>query len=319
MADDNTALMTLAARMYYLDGLGQSEIAQVYGISRSKVSRLITEARQRGIVRITVDDYDPRHRDLEAKLAERFRLRRVIVVRNMPGADGSIRRTVGYFAADEAAGWIREAGKVGIAGGRTLGALIQEIGPQPETAGPEVIQLMGMIGSSPSNVDASELCRMLARRFHGVVQTISAPAFVEDARVREIFLSHRQIRSVWRAFSTLDLAFVGIGTLDDSVFVDQEVYERDDRTQLRGAGAVGEICGRFFDRHGRECASAYRDRVMSIDLETLRQGRDIVGVTTGRNRAPAVLAALAGGLVNGLIVDEEGARGILEEVEVEGR
>lgn len=312
VAEDNSALMTLVARMYYLDGLGQSEIAQIYGISRSKVSRLITGARHRGIVRISVDEYDPRHYELEHKLVSRFGLRHVVVVRNMPGAEENVRRTVGYFAASEAAGWIRRARAVGIAGGRTLGSLIQAMEAQPLTTGPEVAQLMGTIGASPSNIDASELCRVLALRFHGVVQTISAPAFVEDSRVREMFLSHRQIRSVWRAFSSLDLAFVGVGTLEESVFVDRDVYEPAELKQLRAAGAVGEVCGRFYDARGRECESPYRGRVISIDLDVLRQRQDVVGVTTGRNRAAAVRAGIAGGIINGLIIDEIGARAILE-------
>lgn len=314
MADENSALMTLVARMYYLDGLGQSEIAQIYGISRSKVSRLITEARHRGIVRISVDEYDPRHYELERKLVSRYGLRRAVVVRNMPGADENLRRTVGYFAATEAAEWIRHAQTVGIAGGRTLGALIQAMEAQPPSSGPEVVQLMGTIGASPSNIDASELCRMLAMRFHGVVQTISAPAFVEDARVREMFLSHRQIRSVWSEFASLDLAFVGIGTLDESVFVVRDVYEPAELKQLRAAGAVGEICGRFFDARGRECESPYRDRVISIDLDALRQREDVVGVTTGRNRSAAIRASIAGNIITGLIIDEMGARALLEEV-----
>ena len=240
-------------------------------------------------------------------------LRHVVVVRNMPGADENLRRTVGYFAAGDAAEWIQQATTVGVAGGRTLGALIHAMEAQPPATGPEVVQLMGTIGASPSNIDASELCRMLAMRFHGVVQTISAPAFVEDARVREMFLSHRQIRSVWRSFSSLDLAFVGIGTLDDSVFVVRDVYEPADLKQLRAAGAVGEICGRFFDARGRECESPYRDRVVSIELDVLRQGRNVVGVTTGRNRAAAVRASIAGKIINGLIIDEQGARAVLEE------
>jgi len=314
VAEDNSALMTLVARMYYLDGLGQSEIAQIYGVSRSKVSRLITEARHRGIVRISVDEYDPRHYGLEQKLVARFGLRHVVVVRNMPGAEENLRRTVGYFAASEAAEWIRQATTVGIAGGRTLGALIQAMEAQPPASGPAVLQLMGTIGASPSSIDASELCRMLAMRFHGVVQTISAPALVEDGRVREMFLSHRQIRSVWRSFSSLDLAFVGIGTLDESVFVVRDVFEPAELKQLRSVGAVGEICGRFFDARGRECESPFRERVISIDLDVLRQCGDVVGVTTGRKRAAAIRASISGKLINGLIIDEIGARAVLEEV-----
>ncbi len=311
MADADNALLTVVARMYYLDGLGQSEIAQIHGVSRSKVSRMITEARRRGIVRISVDEYDPRDRELENALKTRFNLEHAIVVRNMGGAESSARHTVGYFAAASVAEWIARQQTVGVAGGRTLGALVQAMEMRSEGRGPQVVQLMGMIGASPSSIDASELCRTLATRFHGVVRTISAPAFVEGPRVRDLFLSHNQIRAVWETFSSIDIALVGVGTLDESVFVEREVLDSDELDQLRASGAVGEICGRFFDADGRECATPYRDRVVSIGLDALRESKEVIAVTTGSQRRAAVRAALRGGIVHSLIIDDAGATAIL--------
>jgi DNA-binding transcriptional regulator LsrR (DeoR family) len=311
VAATNTALLTSVARMYYLDGLGQSEIAQIYGVSRSKVSRLLTEARDTGIVRISVDEYDPRDRDLERRLTERFGLRHAIVVQGMGGTDVNIRRAVAYFAAPLVAEWVATQRTIGIAGGRTLGAVVHAMEAQPHGTAPEIVQLMGTIGSSPSSIDASELSRALARRFEGTFQTITAPAFVENARTRDLFLSHSQIRSVWSTFASMDLALVGVGTLEESVFVERKVLDEDDLQKLRKAGAVGEICGRFFDATGRECVTPYRDRVVSVDLDVLRERREVVAVTIGRNRGAAVRAALAGGLVTSLVIDDEGARGVL--------
>jgi len=312
VAETNSALLTSVARMYYLDGLGQSEIAQIYGVSRSKVSRLLTEARDKGIVRISVDEYDPRNRDLERQLRERFGLQHVIVVQGMGGSDANIRRTVAYFAAPTVAEWVGTHRTVGIAGGRTLGELVQALEAPPNGEEPEVVQLMGTIGSNPSSIDASELSRTLAWRFGGTVQTITAPAFVSDARTRELFLSHSQIRPVWSSFASMDLALVGIGTLEESVFVERKVLDASDLVALRSAGAVGEICGRFFDEAGRECPTPFRERVISIELDVLRERRDVVAVTIGRSRRAAVRAALAGRLITSLVIDDEGARGVLE-------
>jgi DNA-binding transcriptional regulator LsrR (DeoR family) len=171
---------------------------------------------------------------------------------------------------------------------------------------------MGTIGSSPSSIDASELSRALARRFDGTFQTITAPAFVADARTRDLFLSHSQIRSVWSSFASMDLALVGVGTLEDSVFVERKVLEASDLEALRAAGAVGEICGRFYDATGREVKSPYRDRVVSVGLDVLRQRANTVAVTLGRARGPAVRGALKGGVVTSLVIDDDGARGVLD-------
>ena len=48
--------LAYVARRYYLDDQKQSDIAAELGISRPMVSRLLTEARQLGVVEITVHD-----------------------------------------------------------------------------------------------------------------------------------------------------------------------------------------------------------------------------------------------------------------------
>ena len=55
-ADKKIERMLAAARMYYEQGRTQNEIAAALGISRPLVSVLLTEARECGIVTITVND-----------------------------------------------------------------------------------------------------------------------------------------------------------------------------------------------------------------------------------------------------------------------
>ena len=92
--------LRLVSRLYYLDGLGQSEVAKFAKVSQAKVSRLLALAKERGIVRITVADYDPRQRDLEEQLQARLGLEMVAVIKSSGGLEGSdLRRAVGHFGA----------------------------------------------------------------------------------------------------------------------------------------------------------------------------------------------------------------------------
>ena len=311
MADQNGALMTSVARMYYLDGLGQSEIANIYGVSRSTVSRLLTTARDRGIVRISVDEFDPRDRDLERQIVDRFGLRAAVVVQAMGSTPASIRRAVGYFAAPTVADWIARKQVVGVAGGRTLGELVHHIEPRDQDVGPTFIQLMGAIGSNPGRIDASEQSRSLARRFNGVFRTLNTPAFAQSYRARNMFLSHAEIQGVWSAFDAVDLAIVGLGTLEESAFSERGVLESEMIAEVRAAGAVGEICGRFFDDRGQECDSSLRDRVISIGLDELRKCPDVMAVLSGPARARALQAAIRGGILKSVVMDQSAALSLL--------
>lgn len=312
MADQNGALMTSVARMYYLDGMGQSEIATIYGVSRSTVSRLLTTARERGIVRISVDAYDPRDRDLEKQVIDQCGLRSAVVIRAMGSTPSSIRKGVGYFAAEAVSDMVREQRYVGVAGGRTLGELVHHIEPQDTVMGPTFIQLMGAIGTSPGRIDASEQSRALARRFRGTFRTLNLPAFAQSHRARNLFLSHDEIKELWSTFDSLNMAIVGLGTLEESAFVDRGVLEESALAEVRAAGAVGEICGRFFDEQGRECDTDLRDRVISIGLDKLRACDDVMAVMSGPARGVALKAAIRGGIVKSVVLDQAGAYSMLK-------
>ncbi|MCC7372759.1 MAG: sugar-binding transcriptional regulator [Chloroflexi bacterium] len=309
--DDSDDLLASAARMYYLDQLDQREIGDLLGVSRSTVSRLLKSARDRGLVQISVSPYDPRDRQREAALQDRFGVRHAVVIRTTGRSAANVGRTVGYFAAAAASELIGAGATVGVSGGRTLAALVSFMAPAEAAQHVTILPMMGNIGPQTTAIDGLEISRELARRLQGAFYTVNAPAVVQDRQARDMLLAHAHIRLVWELFDTLTLAFVGIGTLADSIFVEQGVFRPAELADLGRSGVVGEICGRFFDRDGRECATEYRDRVLSIDLDVLRRCAHVVGVTNGPRRAAAVHAALRGGLIASLVIDDVGADAVL--------
>lgn len=305
--------LRLAARLYYLDGLGQNEVARFAKVSQAKVSRLLAAARQRGIVRISVAEYEPRNHELEERLRQAFALKEIAVIKTLEGSEAEdARRAVGHFGASFTAELLPPKGVVAIAGGRTIRELVQLL-PGDKARQLVVVQAMGSIDSTIGPEDALELGRVLARRSGGSFQTLNTPAFVPDRKTRDAFLALPQIRSVREQLAHANAAIVGIGTPRNSVFASRHVFAERDIEELAGCGAVGEICGRFFDKAGRECASSLRDRVLSIDLDRLRQIPQVIAVVAGGDRGAAVAAAIRGGLVNSLVIDDRVARSLLGE------
>jgi DNA-binding transcriptional regulator LsrR (DeoR family) len=310
--EPSVELLTSVARMYYIDGLEQRTIAEIFGVSRSTVSRLLTAARDKGIVRVSIAEFDPRDAEVERALVDRFGLKRAIVVRTLSRTAESIRQSVGYYAAPEIASLMRPSISVGVAGGRTLGCLINAITINEIYSASSVVQLMGHIDPTASRMDAPELSRTLARRLGGACIALNAPIYSADRASRDVFLAHDQIASTMRRAAGIDLALVGIGSLKESVFFARGVLTAADGERLHRAGAVGEICGRFFDARGQECDTADRDRVLSIGLDVLRTCAEAIGVTNGADRAPAARAAIAGGIVTGLVIDHRCAEALLD-------
>src|SRR6266498_347631 len=236
-------VLRMAATLYYVDGLGQTEVAQFVRVSQTKVSRLLNTALERGIVRISVEEYNPRNDKLERQLCEKFALKSAAVIKTAKNATReAARQTVGHFGAPIVAGLFPRAGVIALGGGRSVSDVVHRF-RRGDVRRLTVVQAMGSIDSNISPVDALELGRALVKLWGGVFLTLSTPAFVADKKTRDTFLSSDPIRSVWQRLRKADAALVGVGPLEQSVYIERGVLAPSDVTQLRNCGAVGEICG----------------------------------------------------------------------------
>jgi DNA-binding transcriptional regulator LsrR (DeoR family) len=303
--------LRLAARLYYVDGLGQMEVARLAKVSQAKVSRLLALARERGIVQIRVAEYEPRDTQLEQEIQKRFGLDLVAAIKIHDGsATENARSMLGHFGAPIVGSLIPKRGVIAIAGGRAMRDLVHVL-PEDLERRVTVVQAMGSIDSSVGPVDAVELARTIASRYGGIFLTLNTPAFVPDKRTHDAILGLEQVKSVFQCLRETQVALVGIGTLENSVFVERGVLSAADLAKIKQRGAVGEICGRFFDKDGKECDLPWRDRVISIGLDQLRKVPQVIGVVAGDDRSEAIAAAIRGKILKSLVIDSKGAAALL--------
>lgn len=308
---DEMLLMT--ARLYYVDGLPQADVARIMDVSQPQISRLLSLARERGIVRITVADYNPREPELEKALQRKLGLRNVIVIKTVHGSKAKdLRYTVAHFAANDIAQMINNVQTMAIAGGRMLQEVCEQLrGPDYRT-NLTVVQIMGNVGSIPTPYDGLELGRMLAAKWRGSFLMLNSPALLPDSETRNAIMNIEDNMQVARRFSKCDLAIIGVGTLHNSVFIERNVFSEKDLKQVVKAGAVGEICGRYYNAEGRECDTPLKDRIVSITIDQLRRTPQVLGVTVGDDRSQAVLAAIRGDIIKSLVIDDVGAQALID-------
>ena len=311
--EDKNKLLAFAARLYYQEGFSQGEVARVLSVSQAKVSRLLKEARNKGIVRIHVEDFQPYEDELQEKLQKEFSLKKAVVIRiPTPSSPEATRRSMGFLSAPRVMELLEGVKTLGITGGRSLLETVRYLPSQGWDPTLHVVQLMGNVGAVAQESDALELGRMIARKAGGTFLSLNTPAFLADGDTRKALFRHEQVKAVRNFFKSLDAALVGIGTLEDSLFIAQGAMKPSQLKSLQAHGAVGEVCGRFFGPHGKECSTPYKDQVVSIKLEELARVPLVIGVTMGEGRAPAVAAALRGGLVKALVIDAGGAKALLD-------
>jgi DNA-binding transcriptional regulator LsrR (DeoR family) len=174
-----------------------------------------------------------------------------------------------------------------------------------------IVQAMGSVDSKISVYDAQEIGRVMAQRLGGNFLSLNTPAFIPEKRTRDALLALAQVRTVQENLDRARVALVGLGTLSNSVFVERGTLDAAMLRELHHAGAVGEVCGRFLDADGHECPTAWRDRVISVSIPQLRKIPQVIGIVSGSDRTAAIRAAIAGGIIKSLVIDEPGAIALL--------
>ena len=299
-----------AGWLYYVAGRTQDEIAGSMGISRQTAQRLISLAVSERLVRVSLEHPIARCLELARALEDRFRLRCAEVVPSDPGRDGG---TVGLGEAGAAqmARWLRTERPIvmAVGTGRTLKAAVDRL---PPIACKQhcVVSLTGNVGPDGSaayyNVIFSMAETLEARHF-----PMPLPVFVGSPEERALMHAQTLIRSTLALAAAADVAFVGIGEMDDEAPLFRDRFlTADDLHAEQAAGAVGEICGWIFDAEGRLLPGGANARTASAPIPD-RDRAQVVALAKGRRKLPGIAAALRGRLVNGLVTDEATAETLL--------
>lgn len=324
---ERAELLAEVGELYYLHGRDQSSIAQQVGTSRSNVSRLLAEARRRGIVEIQINHPLGRALELERRLAGEFGLdyARVLAGRPRPAGAGteptSSLRGVGRLGAAFLGellsdGLLSDGLTVGVSWGTSLEALVNAVAPtRPQPV--EVVQLLGGLSWVSPSLSGHELGRRLADRLGGRFAYLHAPAIVDSTEARELLVRQEGIADVLAKGRGADLALLGIGSLgtgSSRALFSRPELSAAERREIRSGSAVGDICARLFDRDGNPSEVAANGHVVGLELEELKAIPRRVGIACGLEKVAGITGALRGRLVNVLVTDEVTADQVLNQV-----
>jgi len=312
--DEREELLATVASLYYKLDQSQAEIAGRMGVSTSKISRMLKEARDRGIVDIRIHMPVPRDIAIEQELMQTFGLRDALVLQSGNETDeDALLRAVGQLAGgylQRALPAIPPGESIGTAWGTSIHAAVVAL-PDMSARQLDVVQLMGGVGSF--TVDSPDITRMLAARLGGRHYDLHAPALVEQAATRGVLLAEPAVRESLARARRVKLAITGIGAVQErsSSFVRAGLLLPGELARLRAQGAVGEMIGRFYRIDGSTTGLEINERMIGIDLDDLRRVPSSLAVARGSDKVEAIYGALRGRLLTVLATDDLTARGVL--------
>lgn len=295
-----------AAWLYHVGRMSQEEISRRLGISRFKVLRMLAEARDLGLVRISLEHETTRTLALARQLTEDFGLTEVQVAPMPGGLDDPAyaRRAVGVAAA----GYLGRIGRgdepltIGLGWGRSLAAMVQSV-TGLRNPGLRFVSLMGSMAQS-SAAGPIDLCARLADLTGGSALFLPAPFMTESEADCRVILAQRMVRETLEIACAADRAIVSLGECrPDALLAESGILTPGDLAALAAAGAVADTTGKFFCSDGSLAATDLNCRVPSVGLNDLRRA-DVTLLAAGSGKATAARAVLRAGFVDRLIADE---------------
>ncbi len=308
-------LLLKVSKLYYEKEFTQLEISDRLHLSRPKVSRLLQQAKDVGVVKINIIPQPGVYADLEGALEAKFGLKEAVVVGvSEPNSQIEVSQEVGAAAAEYFSRATNDPCIIGISWGTTLRAMVDAV-LSIDCHQSHVVQLNGGLGVPGSEVHATYILQRLVAKTESKLSVLPVPGIVDSAEMKKVFLSDSHVQEVFRLFQKITVAYVGIGapTSDSVVMRDGSIISQRELNLLKSKGAVGDLCLRFFDKYGQAVLSEVDDRVMGISLEELKKIDRVVGVTGGPKKTDAIRGALKGKLINVLVTDHMSAKRVLED------
>lgn len=299
------------AWLYYVAGKTQLEIAYILGLSRQIVQRLLSSAKECGIVNVQIMHPISECMELAEKLQQKYNLS---ICRIVPSI-GLEKEAIDEMMTVEGANVIESFTHqnkpltIGVGSGKTLSNIIDAL-PGIEHSEHTCVSLIGAI-SNDGSATRYDIPLKLAEKIQCKYYILPAPLYADSIKEKQIWTQHKVYQIVKSKASNAQVMFTGIGEVGEGCPLNAEKFLTDnDVIYLSKLNVVAELLGYFINEEGEYVESAFDEITTSIRLMK-NTSTSIIGFASGEKKHRAIQAVLTGGWLNGLVTDEQTATYLL--------
>jgi DNA-binding transcriptional regulator LsrR (DeoR family) len=299
------------SRLYYLEGLTQQNIANKLNISRTKVSRYLTRARNENIVEININHPAEDFSNMEYHIEKKYNLSECTIVDTLENEE-SIISSMGDSLNNLLSRLLDNGSYIGIGWGNSLRELSNHINIM-DLKDIKVVPMIGGLGKTGTGVHTNSVAQRIADRVGGISYMIHSPAVMDSREVKEIIEKDSNVKEIMDMSEKISTALIGLSDLgNDSTLIKSGSFTREDFKYLKDLGVVGDVNLIFIDSQGKHVPNILDERIVRVPLDRLKNIKNVIGVAFGKHKLDVILAALRGQIINILFTDKDTAKGIVE-------
>lgn len=294
--DEKREKLAKVAQLYYLEDWKQSDIAKEMQVSRPFISRMLKEAREQGVVEITIHAPEPTHQRLLEQAKERYGLQGGVLVAEQDDSN-EINRALSKGAIDLLD--TLKTRRLGVGWGHLMGEMVNYLESQEQIACRvlTVCPLLGNAGVPVRHYQSSETVRVFAQKLNATPYFLNLPALPGDIAERDLLCGTESYLQIARQWERMDTVFVNIGNYPSTPdFASGARYGM----LLQQKKACGRLLAYYCNAQG-EILQSGQDFALQIPLETLGRCKYVVGVVSANTSALALSGALETGMFTHLI------------------
>ena len=298
------------SKLYYLDGATQAEIGKKLNLSRPTISRLLQFAREKNIVKISINDPLSNIEDLQHQLKEKYQLKDVIISTPESNETAEILSSLGKATARYLDKKVKDNDVIGVSWGRTLVSVARQLIPN-DRKNVQVVYLKGTVANSTHNNYVVEVTKCFNKCYHTQAQILPLPLIFENKQIKEMVIKDKFINEILDTGKRTSVALFTVETTEQDATLFELGYFNDQQIKTLQEKAAGGLVFRFIDERGKIVDDQLNDRTVAIALDDLKQARESVLIAGGMNKLKAIKAALAGKYANVLVTDSLVAQHLL--------
>ncbi|MCT4595794.1 MAG: transcriptional regulator [Anaeromicrobium sp.] len=308
MSDINeVAKLVEVSKMYYEDNMTQAEIGRKIQVSRPLVSKMLSRAKELGIVKIEIRSLFSSNDLIMGQIRNVFNIKGGVIV-PQGKTEYITKQTVLNHSIQYIKDMLAETKSVGLGWGYTIGALVdglEKIEDASRYEG-EICPLIGTANIPNKSYHPNDLVRIFSNSTGLKPSFIYAPAFPTTKEEKDIYLQTENFRSIDEQWDSLDIVIMAVGNFPS--VPDQATASRFGKKLIQEK-AVGVFLSYYFNKDGKIIKSK-DDHVMHISLEKLSRAKKVIAICINAS-VDAIIGVLRTGFVTHIIMDEKTATEVI--------